>query len=91
MSEEETAAVVPEPAPVTMVERIEALESGTVASPESVAASTALESRVTAVEGHVGSVVKLVEELASRLLKLEEAGDAVPAVESTSVPLDSGL
>ncbi|MCP4783365.1 MAG: hypothetical protein GY903_01155 [Fuerstiella sp.] len=68
--------VVPGTGP-SMLERIEALESGTVATGESVGAADALQARVTDLEEKLADALTLINLGTDRLLELEAVSPAI--------------
>jgi hypothetical protein len=87
MSDNDVTVIPEAPAPTpSMLSRIEALESGTVATGESVGAADALQARVTDLEAKIANTIELLNEAADRLLDLESTA---PAIEIEEVELDT--
>lgn len=83
---EPTESGIPEAPASTpsMVERIEALEGGTVATGESINAAADQQDRLLRLEQKVEHLSTALAEAAARIVELESAA---PAVEATSEPL----
>tara|TARA_R110002110_G_scaffold412840_2_gene639294 strand:+ start:2169 stop:2441 length:273 start_codon:yes stop_codon:yes gene_type:complete len=78
MSDNDVSVIPEAPAPMpSMLDRIEALESGTVATGESVGAADALQARVTDLEEKLANALTLLNEAADRLLELEAVSPAI--------------